>query len=270
MTFLAGSHQLNSDKMESRHAATWQIHLSPSNLSCTQVVHDPQAHYSSERRDIFMILKQTFFFLPASWNVFFFLHFSVTLRERSDLIILLQQSRLVLIIERHLNMSHCWRGMSSWGLQWAACYQVWQCRLVPCVCVCVYLCVSPKARVSITSSRSGPVDCQSCPVVVTTPGAASGTIWPPWKSWLEHHQSRRAKGKGQTRIIVLQPPPNITRSSFHCTPAGGVNVCLFKAIANCQKWIWSDWDRQNSCLDGKKLGAKSVIFVIILLYSFLW
>lgn len=71
MTFLAGSHQLNSDKMESRHAATWQIHLSPSNLSCTQVVHDPQAHYSSERR----VLKQTFFFFTRKLERFFFFTF---------------------------------------------------------------------------------------------------------------------------------------------------------------------------------------------------
>lgn len=52
-----------------------------------------------------------------------------------------------------------------------------------CLCVRVWcLRVSLKVCVSIISPRRDPVDCRSCPVVVTVPGAASGTIWPPWKS----------------------------------------------------------------------------------------
>lgn len=78
------------------------------------------------------------------------------------------------------------RGMSSRALEWAACHRVWQCQflLSMCVCVCVFvhLRVSLNACVSILSPRRDPVDCKSCPVVVTVPGAASGTIWPPWKS----------------------------------------------------------------------------------------
>lgn len=43
---------------------------------------------------------------------------------------------------------------------------------------------SPRVFVSACASQfpgGGPVGWQSCPVVVTVPGAASGTIWPLWK-----------------------------------------------------------------------------------------
>ncbi|XP_029691111.1 uncharacterized protein [Takifugu rubripes] len=44
-------------------------------------------------------------------------------------------------------------------------------------------CMSSSLAVSVFALNvRDPVDCKSCPVVVTAPGAASGTIWPPWKS----------------------------------------------------------------------------------------
>lgn len=57
-----------------------------------------------------------------------------------------------------------------------------------CMCVCVF-----SVRVPASCFPEGdPLGWQSCPVVITLPGAASGTIWlPP----LEPHQSRHAGGK---------------------------------------------------------------------------
>lgn len=82
--------------------------------------------------------------------------------------------------------------------------------------VCVRACVCClNVRVSITPPRRGPVDCKSCPVVVTAPGAASGTIRPPWKSSLERHHSRQARGEAQMRMLNSRLPTTAVVGS-HC------------------------------------------------------
>lgn len=211
-----------------------------------------------------------FFFKPHARTFFSFLWC-----EMNDLIKSLQQSWLVPITERHLNMSHRWKGGCLPGLSSGLLVMsgsVSLCSPRVCVCVCCHLCVSPNACVSITSPRRGPVDCKSCPVVVTAPGAASGTIWPPWKSSLERHHSRHANGEAQMRIIVQQPAPNHTSSGFPLHPAGDVNVCMFKANANRQilDLIWlkqthlRDWMQRNW---GEKR-AFSVLYSLILKYFY--
>lgn len=95
---------------------------------------------------------------------------------------------------RHFSMSHCRQRMSLWALCVSCVLSstaVWF-----SVCVCVYMCVFSVCVPASSFPGGGPVGWQSCPVVITLPGAASGTIWPPP---LEPHQSRHAGGKPKRR-----------------------------------------------------------------------
>lgn len=104
------------------------------------------------------------------------------------------------------------RGCLPGPFVWAACYQAWHCHFALSESVCasvtalvwVSLCVCVTA--CITAPRRGPVGWQRCPVVVTVPGAASGTIWPLWKSsaGVTSEQACKRKTK-ETRMIQEQP-----------------------------------------------------------------
>lgn len=101
-----------------------------------------------------------------------------------------------------------------------------------CMCVRVWcLPVSLNVCVSIISPRRDPVDCRSCPVVVTVPGAASGTIWPPWKSssWSDIRAGMQEEKRwGLLRNRQRQTTPLL---GSHCTL---LEVWKGRSNVNCQ------------------------------------
>lgn len=103
------------------------------------------------------------------------LEWSTVAVNECDLIIMLWFIACIEQRERQFNMSHCREEGVSLGSVWAACYRAQQCNFSLSESVCV-LYVSGSCF-----PGGGPVGWQSCPVVVTVPGAASGTIWPLWK-----------------------------------------------------------------------------------------
>lgn len=97
-----------------------------------------------------------------------------------------------------------------------------------CVCARVWrLPVSLNVCVSIISPRRDPVDCRSCPVVVTVPGAASGTIWPPWKSSAGATSEQACKRERDEDYCGTDSAKQHRWFSLH--PVGGV-----KGVNQCQ------------------------------------